>query len=88
MSNNNKEIDLINDFIDNFNPDEFSSSDNFKYASTPNLKDIKRARKLKARINRKHRMKDFFEHVLETKIVVDTDVCISQEQIDALLASA
>jgi hypothetical protein len=87
MNNNNKELDLINDFIDNFNPDEFSSADSFESVSVPNKKALNQARKIKARINRKNVMSDYFEQVIVTELVADVDVCITQDQIDALLAS-
>lgn len=85
---NTTELELLHQFIENFNPEEFSSSSNFVVRSEPDEIIYARAQKIKDRIHRKNQMDDYFRKVLETEITAANNVCISQKEIDALLSGA
>jgi hypothetical protein len=81
------ELDLIQEFIDNFDSSEFSSSDDFVEGGAPSETILKRAQEIKARIRRKRQMAEAFTKQLASENYSDSDVTISQAEIDALLES-
>lgn len=82
------ELDVLKSYIDNFNPDDFSSDADFKACTVPTEKAKEIAMKIRERLGRKHKMTEAFKHSLEFDFAADENVCISQEEIDELLASA
>jgi hypothetical protein len=80
-----KELELIQNYISNFDANEFSSSEDFTAIVAPSEQQMKRAREIKARIGRKHMMTEVFCKKLEEENYTDNDVTITQEEIDALL---
>jgi len=82
-----KELDQIQEFIDNFDTAEFSSSDDSTY--NPDNQEERRARalKIKARLGRKRQMEESFRASLQEHIQEDQEVMITQDEIDALLES-
>lgn len=81
------QLALINDFIENFNVDEFSSSATFDNQKKPTKKDLLRAWKMKEKLGRKNRMAEAFTQSIVLDFEADQKVCITQEEIDSLLES-
>lgn len=81
------ELELIQNFINNFDTNEFSSSPDYIENINPSAEQLKRAREIKARMNRKHIMARAFNDKFENENYTDDAVTISQEEIDDLLAS-
>ena len=82
------ELDSINDFIDNFDPDEFSTKpDQIVDDNDEQSKHLLYVQRYKARMKRKKQMEETFLENLETNGHNHSDVTISQTQIDDLLAS-
>ena len=79
------EQELISEFIRNFDPGEFSSAEDLVFDKKPTQEQIRHARKFKARIQRKKQMEESFSKALESELTNDSDVMITQDQIDELL---
>ena len=82
-----RELTLLNEYIEGFNSDEFSSSDDFDRNKPSREERLARARKMKDKLGRKQKISEIFKHSLETDFAEEDDVCITQDEIDALLAS-
>lgn len=79
-----KELISINEYIENFDARQFSSSADFTKISSPTEKHLERARKIKERMVRKQALAEAFEKGLENGEYGDCSVTITQEEIDAL----
>lgn len=79
-----RELTRINAFIDNFDPQEFTTE-------TDQLTDVDKesrilsAGKIKIRMQKKRQIKQKFQAIEFSDGYDDTDVLVSQEQIDELL---
>ena len=79
-----RELSGIESFINDFDPEEFSSDKADIKRLDENVK-IENAKRFKARLQRKKRLKQKFSTIEFHNQYDTTDVMITQEQIDALL---
>lgn len=81
------ELEKIQEFIRNFNPEDFSSTADWQDHLPDETKRHSQVSKFKARIQRKKQMEESFLRGLDKENFEDSDVTITQEQIDELLAT-
>jgi hypothetical protein len=79
-----KELDALQEYIAHFDPQEFTSSAEAVPLLVRTPEQMDHVRKLKARMQRKRQCADTF-HLLVEKEVCNSQVIISQEEVDALL---
>ncbi len=81
------ELSQINEYIESFNPDEFSTSSTIEIYNEPNQNHLNFVNRFKARSQRKKIMEESFVKAMESGDLDHSDIQITQEQIDALLAT-
>jgi hypothetical protein len=77
-----KELAIIRSYIDNFDPQEFTTAPGFAVGLATEMQ-IKSVQKLKARLHRRRRMEQ--RYLYGQFDYDDSDVLITQEKIDELL---
>jgi hypothetical protein len=82
-----RQLELVQAFIDQFNPDEFSSNAEL-IKSLSQESRLDNARRLRGKIQRKRQISEKMHAALATHDFGQAEVLITQDQIDALLASA
>ncbi|MCK5339727.1 MAG: hypothetical protein KAJ60_01570 [Desulfobulbaceae bacterium] len=79
-----KDLQELHAYIDNFDTEEFTSTEEFKKSLAPTDETREKARKMRARLDRKKKMSETIIH-LELEELEPPEI-ITQEQIDALLS--
>jgi len=82
MIRGQSEFKEIREYIENFNPEEFTSAPDLDF-SLSNDERLLAAKKIKGRIKRRKMMVESFSRVLQHKETIQT--MVTQEQIDKLL---
>ena len=81
-----KEFKLVNEFIERFNPNDFTTQKNrYGLVKSDHESLIRNAQKLKARIQRKQMLRHKYLSINFREQLNANEVMISQEQIDELL---
>ena len=79
-----KELAAIHIYIDNFDPDEFTSSANYDVSLPPTPEKFAEVQKLKAKLKRNRQIAESF-HSLFTSGTNCQEMIITQNEVDALL---
>lgn len=79
-----KELNALQEYIDNFDPEEFTSAPDAVHPAARTAEHMDQVRKLKARLHRKRQCADTFTLLVE-KECTETETIISQAEVDALL---
>lgn len=79
-----KEKAALQAYIDNFDPDEFSSSAQYRAFSPPGPEQIAHVQKLKSKLKRRRQMVESLQSLL-VKEKSRSEMFITQAEVDALL---
>jgi hypothetical protein len=79
-----KELAAIQVYIDNFDPDEFTSSVKYDISLPPTPEKLADAHKLKAKFKRNRQIAESFQSMFANG-VNSQEMIITQEEVDALL---
>ncbi len=79
-----KELAALQEYISNFNPEEFTSSAEYHPPSVPTQVQLISIQKLKSRLRRKRQILESFQCLLERDLNKTGEI-LSQKEVDALL---
>lgn len=80
-----KALAALHEYIANFDPDEFSSPSDFRPAQLLSVEQLAKIQTIKARLKKKRLLMESIHALLHPRISEETEVIISQEEVDALL---
>lgn len=80
-----KELTALQEYIANFDPEEFSSSAEAVHSLVSSAEQRDNARRLKARLQRKRQLAETLTQLLDQDFQ-QSETIITQDEVDALLA--